>query len=140
MRPLTKFSTEPPPSRRRAGTVLLWTAQILLGVGFVSMGIIRLTGSSTAIETFEQIGLGQWLRFVTGAVELAGGVGLLIPRLAGPAATGLVGVMAGATAANVLVLSPVMAVLTVALGVVAAGIAWARRAEVKDLLGRVIRR
>lgn len=129
-----------PPPRVHAGTVLLWAVQVGLGVAFVVLGVVRLTGSSTAVETLEQIGLGQWLRYVTRAVELAGGVGLLIPRLAGPAALGLVGVMAGATAANVLVLSPVMAVLTVALGVVAASIAWARRAEVKDLLGRVTRR
>ena len=140
MRPQIESPTDPAPHGRRTTTTVLWTVQVLLGVGFVVMGLIRLTGASTAVETFEQIGLGQWLRYVTGVIELTVGIGLLIPRLAGPAALALVGVMAGATAANLLVLSPAMAAVTVALGVAAAAVARARWAEVRGLLALVTRR
>jgi uncharacterized membrane protein len=129
----------PVPRRRRAGIVLLWTVQIVLSVVFVVMAFARLTGSTTAVETFEQIGLGQWLRLVTGAIELAGGVGLLIPRLAGAAAMGLAGVMAGATVANLLVLNPAMAVLTVLLGVAATAVAVGRWVETRLLLEQLRR-
>ena len=119
---------------RHRGAVLLWTVQILLAAVFIGVAVSRLIGTASTVETFEQIGLGQWFRYVTGAVELAGGIGLLIPRLAGAAALGLVGVMTGATIANFLVLSPAMAVLTVALGIAAGAIAWVRRAEIRALL------
>jgi uncharacterized membrane protein YphA (DoxX/SURF4 family) len=122
------------PSRRRAVTVTLWTAQVLLGAVFVSVAAAKLAGASSSVEVFNQIGLGQWLRYVTGTAELAGGIGLLIPRLAGLAALGLVGVMIGATIANLLVLMPAMALLTVLLGVASALIAKARWAATKSLV------
>lgn len=126
--------TTPMPSRRRAVTVTLWTAQVLLGAVFVSVAAAKLAGASSSVEVFNQIGLGQWLRYVTGTAELAGGIGLLIPRLAGLAALGLVGVMIGATIANLLVLMPAMALLTVLLGVASALIAKARWAATKSLV------
>lgn len=46
-----------------------------------------------------------------GAVELAGAIGLLIPRLAGAAALGLIGVMVGAVITQLFVLEPVWALL-----------------------------
>lgn len=120
--------------------VLLWTVQILLAATFVAVAVPRLAGTAATVETFDQIGVGQWLRYVTGVVELAGAIGLLIPRLAGAAALGLVGVMIGATVTNFLVLTPAMAALTILLGVASAFVAWARRAETVSLLQGLRRR
>ena len=136
---LTHPTTSTAPPRRHSQNILLWTAQLALAAVFISIAVLRLTGAPSTVQTFEQIGLGQWLRYVTGVLELAGGIGLLIPRLAAAAALGLVGVMIGATVANLLVLSPALAALTVALGVTAALIAWARRAEIRSLLD-IVRR
>lgn len=136
---LTQPTTATAPPRRRSHNVLLWTAQVGLAAVFISIAVLRLTGYPSAVQTFEQLGLGQWLRYVTGVLELAGGIGLLIPRLAGAAALGLVGVMVGATVANLVVLIPAMAALTVALGVTAGLVAWARRAEIRSLLDLVRR-
>jgi uncharacterized membrane protein YphA (DoxX/SURF4 family) len=118
----------------RRQTVLLWTAQIALAATFVSVAVPRLIGTPATVETFDQIGWGQWLRYVTGAAELAGGIGLLIPRLAGAAALGLTGVMIGATITNFLVLTPAMAALTIVLGVTSAVVAAARWPETRSLL------
>ncbi|MGX1915813.1 DoxX family protein [Streptomyces phaeochromogenes] len=53
-------------------------------------------GSEQSVELFADIDVGQWLRHVTGILEIAAGIGLLIPRLSGVAAPGLFGVMSGA--------------------------------------------
>ncbi|WP_254651268.1 DoxX family protein, partial [Streptomyces sp. GbtcB7] len=47
-------------------------------------------------NTFEEIGVGQWLLYASGLVEAAGGIALLVPALAALAALVLLRVMAGA--------------------------------------------
>jgi len=72
---------------------------------------------------FTDIGAGQWLRYLVGALELAGAAGLLIPRLATLAALGLIVLMTGATVTNLLILhtSPALPItFLVAAGVIAA--------------------
>jgi putative oxidoreductase len=84
------------------------------------------------VEMFATIGMGQWFRYVVGALEIAGAVGVLIPRLSGLAALGLVCLMEGATATNVLVLgaSPL---LPIGLLLVSAVVAWGCRAGKRPL-------
>jgi putative oxidoreductase len=62
---------------------------------------------------------------VVGVLELAGAAGVLLPRLSGLAALGLMGLMAGAILTNVLVLgtSPL---LPIVLMLVSALVAWGR--------------
>lgn len=62
-------------------------------------------------------------------VEIAGAAGLVIPRLAGPAAAGLIGLMAGAILTQVLVLEPAWSALPAAFAVVFAAVTWDRRAK-----------
>ncbi|MQY08789.1 DoxX family protein [Actinomadura macrotermitis] len=126
---------------RRAVTVTLWTLQILLAVFLlVASALPKLAGQVDAVDTFAKIGWGQWLRYFTGVVEAAGAIGLVVPRLAGLAATGLVGLMIGAALTQVLVLEPAWAALPVAFGVVFAVVAWRRRAVTADLLRSLARR
>jgi putative oxidoreductase len=99
-------------------TVVVWVAQLLLALFFVAAALPKLMGDPTAVAMFRLFGLGDWFRIFTGAVEIAGAVGLLIPRLCGPAAIGLGCVMVGATLANLLVFpdGAGMAIVTVLLG------------------------
>lgn len=133
------------PTRRRTVNVVLWVAQIALAAMFVFVSTPKLLGDPTAVAMFHVIGFGQWFRYLTGACELAGAIGLLIPRLSGLAATGLVGLMIGATLTN-LFLVPGMqasAAVTVLLGVVFAVIAWLRRDRTVALAAtvqRIVRR
>src|SRR4051812_20129834 len=90
-------------ARPRALTVTLWILQVLLAISFVFAGAQKLAGTQVMVDMFDTIGAGQWLRYAIGLVEVAGGIGLLIPRLSGLAALGLVGLMLGATVTNVLV-------------------------------------
>jgi putative oxidoreductase len=129
--------TRPTAPRGRALNRTLWTVQILLSVFFlVAAAVPKLVGQQDAVEIFDQIGIGQWFRYLVGVLELAGAVGLLIPRLSGLAALGLAGVMVGAVVTQLFVLgSVVMAITPAVLGVAFALIAWARQEEIRAITG-----
>ena len=55
-------------------------------------------------DLFDKVGLGQWFRYFTGLLEVAGGIGLLISRYAFYAAVLLATVTVGAIIAHVTVL------------------------------------
>ena len=122
----------------RATNVALWILQAVLAFQFAGGGLLKLTGSLEMVELFAAVGAGQWLRYMVGTLEVAGAVGLLVPRLSGLAALGLAGLMAGATTTNLLVLgeSPW---LPIGLLLASALIAWSRRPRTKALAGRLQR-
>lgn len=125
-------------TRRR--NAILWVAQVLLAAFFLFAAMPKLMGDPTAVKMFGTIGFGQWFRYLTGSCELAGAIGLLVPRLSGVAALGLAGVMVGATITNFFL--PGMAaaaVPTVLLGVGFVLIARARWTQTRALV-RMIRR
>lgn len=127
-----------PVARRR--NAVLWVVQVLLAAFFILAAMPKLLGEPTTVKMFGTIGFGQWFRYLTGACEAAGAVGLLVPRLSGVAALGLAGVMLGATITNLCL--PGMAaaaVPTVLLGVGFVLIARARWAQTRALV-RMIRR
>jgi putative oxidoreductase len=117
-------------ARGRAVRIGLWGLQILLALQFAMAGLAKVFGDQAMVEMFDTIGIGQWFRYLVGALELAGAVGVLIPRLSGLAALGLVCLMVGATLTNLFVLgaSPL---LPVVLLVVSALVAWGRRARTR---------
>jgi uncharacterized membrane protein YphA (DoxX/SURF4 family) len=125
------------PARPRAATAGLWTLQVLLALLFVGgSGLPKLVGESYAVQIFEELGSGQWLRIVIGLCEVAGGIGLLVPRLAGLAAACLVALMVGATAAQLFFLDAGYWYTPVIVGVLLAVIAWTRRTETAALVTR----
>lgn len=120
----------------RVQDVGLWVVQLLLAVVFLGAGYAKLTGAEEMVGNFEVLGVGQWLRYVTGGIEVAAGLLLLMPRLAGIGALLLVGTMAGAVATHLFTPlggSPVPALV---LGLLAGVVAWGRRAHFLRLLGR----
>lgn len=121
--------------RSRATTIALWVGQIFLAVQFAGAGFVKLAGAPEMVDMFATVGAGPWLRFAVGTLELAGALGLLIPRLSGLAALGLTALMVGAIATNLLVLgaSPV---LPIAFGVVAAMVARGRWTHTVALVRR----
>jgi putative oxidoreductase len=110
---------------RRIGA---WTLQGIVAAAFLAAGLAKLAGAPFMVGLFEQIGLGQWFRIVTGVVEVAGAVALLVPGLASIGGLWLGGTMVGAVATHLFVLhtSPVPAVV---LGLLNAVIVYLRRDE-----------
>jgi putative oxidoreductase len=120
------------PSRR----IGAWTLQGIIAAAFLAAGAAKLAGVPFMVDLFAQIGLGQWFRVVTGVVEIAGAVALLVPGLASIGALWLGGTMVGAVATHLFVLhtSPVPAIV---LGVLNALVVYLRRDELAALLQRV---
>ena len=114
--------------------VFTWTVQVLLAAYFVYSAAL-LFGDGL-VSKFTEIGFGQWLRYVTGVLELAGGIGLVVPFLSGLAALGLAGVMAGAVGTELFLLANGDAVLPAALGGLAMAVAVARWSTVRTALAR----
>jgi uncharacterized membrane protein YphA (DoxX/SURF4 family) len=111
----------------------LWVLQIAAAGMFLMAGFSKLSGNPQMVGLFEAIGLGQWFRYLTGALEVAGAFLLLIPRTSGLGALMLAGVMVGAVLTHVFIVggSPLMAIV---LLVVTGLIAWARRRRTVNLL------
>lgn len=73
-------------------TRILWAVRLLLALAFGAAGSAKLMGAPMMVDIFTHIGVGQWFRHVTGAVEVTGVVLLLVPS------TGLLGaLLLGAT-------------------------------------------
>lgn len=116
-------------------TVLLWVVQAVLASQFAGAGIMKLSGAPEMVDMFATIGAGQGLRYLVGALEVAGAVSLLVPRLAGLAALGLVALMVGATITNLFVLGANPG-LPIVFGLVAAIVAGARRTQIAAAVAR----
>ena len=52
----------------------------LLGLAFLTIGVAKLTGSLSTVQTFEAFGWGQWFRYMTGFLDLAGALLVFVPR------------------------------------------------------------
>jgi putative oxidoreductase len=131
-------ATPLPTARGRAVSITFVVLRVLVALMFIvgSAGP-KFFGEAYAVETFTKIGAGQWLRYLVGFFELAGGVGLLVPMLVVPAAIGLVALMVGAGFTQVVILdNPVFVITPVILGVLCGLIAWHYRASLRTLLSR----
>jgi uncharacterized membrane protein YphA (DoxX/SURF4 family) len=74
-----QVSVEPPSSRLRSiGRAL---PRVGLAVFFVLVGYSKFNSDprSEWVEIFERIGMGQWLRYVTGVMQVGGAI-LMLPR------------------------------------------------------------
>jgi putative oxidoreductase len=82
----------------------IWVLRVLLGLAFLFAGYIKLIGKPHMIAEFDTLGLGQWFRYFTGAVELIGGLVILIPRISVFGAVLLLIIDIGAFVAQVTIL------------------------------------
>ena len=105
--------------------LLVELAEVSLAVVFFLVGGAKLAGSHDMIVLFHDIGVGQWLRYLTGTLEVSGATLLLVPLLSGPSALALGGVMIVATLIELFVLHrPPVAALACLSG--HTFVAWAR--------------
>lgn len=76
--------------------IALWVVTCLLTALFLFAGGSKLVEREKTAEMFVQVGYAAWFATFIGVCEVLGAIGLLIPRLAGLAATGLSIIMVGA--------------------------------------------
>jgi uncharacterized membrane protein YphA (DoxX/SURF4 family) len=122
----------------RAGTAVLWVLRTITALGFLVAAAGKFTGDPQIVAAFDAIGLGDWFRYLIGVLEIAGAVGLVVPRLVGAAALAFVALMLGATLTQLAIgASPVPPLV---LLVCSAVIAWARRSATVRLWAGLTRR
>jgi len=117
---LTQTST-----KRRAIRGVIWVLQLASAAMFLFSGTLKLSGAPMMVQMFAALGLGQWFRYFTGALEVISAVLLLIPSLARFGALALAVTMVGAILAHAFVIGGSPAV-PIALLAATTAIAWDR--------------
>lgn len=81
-----------------------WVLRVSAAILFLSVGLSKFESDSHWVRLFAAIGLGDWFRYVTGALQVVGGALFLVPKTV-PAAAALAGAtMLGAVAVHLFVL------------------------------------
>jgi uncharacterized membrane protein YphA (DoxX/SURF4 family) len=117
----------------KAMNIVLWILQILGAAMFLMAGGNKLAGNEQMVGMFEAIGVGQWFRYLTGAIEVLSAILLLIPRFSGIGALLLIPTMIGAILTHLFIVGGSPAVPIVLL-VLMAIVAYGRRDRTLGLL------
>lgn len=100
----------------------------LLTLAFLAAGISKLAGVEMMVATFDAVGVGQWFRYVTGVIEVAGAALLWVKGREVYGAGLLAVTMLGAIIAHLAVLGPSL-VPALVLGLLAAFIVWTHKGD-----------
>ncbi|MDQ6827701.1 MAG: DoxX family protein [Gemmatimonadota bacterium] len=105
---------------------LVRAAELALAAVFIGGGVAKLIALPVMVALFADVAAGQWLRIVTGILELCGAALLIWPRYSMVGALALASMMAVATAVNLALLhrSPLVPFATFAALL---SVAWLRR-------------
>jgi uncharacterized membrane protein YphA (DoxX/SURF4 family) len=106
-----QVSVEEPQSRWRSMARAL--PRIGVGVVFILIGSSKFDNDPNGewYEIFERIGLGQWLRYLTGVMQVSGGLLMVFRRTLTPGAALLACTMAGAALVELFIIpSPIVIV------------------------------
>jgi uncharacterized membrane protein YphA (DoxX/SURF4 family) len=127
--------------RGRRARIALRGLQVVLALFYViASALPKLIAHPSAAEGFDTMGWGSAGMYTIGALELAGGIALLIPVLQSLAAMALSGLMVGAYVVTLTYFNGENAATPLILIVPLALIAWARRDSNRQLLRLVTRR
>lgn len=135
---MTTFAA--PTSTSRTRSAVLWTLQVLLAVTYAFSAFGKLTAEAQNVAGFEAMGLGHTGMYIVGALELAGAIAMFVPRLTGLAATCFVALMIGAVVLTLAIGGGPLAAVPATVLLVAAAVAWGRRASTVRLIRDVARR
>lgn len=128
-------STTTAVKSRQTADRTVWTLRILLALFFaLASALPKLLALPAATTVFDAIGWGHWFMYLTGLVELAGAIGLLLRRLAGPAAAALIVFLVFAFVTQLTAMHGQNAGTPFLFMVPLAVIAWNRRTETARLL------
>ncbi|MFC9896543.1 DoxX family protein [Nocardia sp. NPDC127579] len=128
-----------PAAHYNPGTIrnrVLWTSQIVLGLFFIiASGGPKLVIPHLLMDNAPaNLTIPMALLIFIGVVEVAGGIGLMVPRVSALAAAGLsvLTILAAATQAFIAD-APNMSIFPLALAAIFAWIAYERRSTIADL-------
>src|SRR6202041_2667578 len=114
----------------RALHIGLWVLQGFASLAFLGASSAKLLGKPEMVGLFETIGIGQWFRYVTGLLEVAGAVLIVVPRTKAFGAALLATVMVGAVLTHLFILHNAPTAPAVLL-VLAGTVVWGRRGDLE---------
>jgi putative oxidoreductase len=94
----------PQARKRRLQLIAVECTELALAGVFFLVGGAKLIGRPDMVELFRSIGFGQWLRYLTGTIEVVGAAFLVVPLASGASAAALGAVMISATLIELFVL------------------------------------
>lgn len=109
----------------RARTAAVWTLSIAAAGMFLMAGWGKLSGAPQMVGLYDAIGVGQWFRYLTGAIEATSALALFVPSVAAFAAAALAVTMVGAIATHLFIIGGSVAIPVVLLAATSF-IAWTR--------------
>jgi len=77
---MTDLQLVPDDAPARQDLLITWILRVSVTVVFCAIGWSKFETNSMWVRLFEQIGFGQWFRYFTGIVQIAGAVLVLVPR------------------------------------------------------------
>jgi hypothetical protein len=92
------------PERAPTFDVTGWVLRISSGLLFFGVGVAKFNTDSYWMRLFGDIGLGDWFRYLTGALQVASGLLFLVPRTVYAAAVLAGSTMIGAVVVHLFVL------------------------------------
>ena len=121
----------------KAVTITSWVLRLLAAVAFLSAGGAKLAGVPMMVGIFDQIGFGQWFRIFTGAVEVIGGIAILVPATVAFGAVLLAATMVGAVLTHLVLIggSPLPALVLFAI---TATVAWLHRRTLSTFIQNAV--
>ena len=104
--------------------IAIWVLRIGVALLFIGVGWSKFSPHGMWVRLFDQIGLGQWFRVFTGALQVGGAVLMLIPRASWIGATILSSTMLGAVLTQLFILhTGLLAISPAVLMVITAAVA-----------------
>jgi putative oxidoreductase len=76
--PELRFATV--ETRGRQDVLISWILRLAVAAVFLSVGADKFAAQSMWVKLFEQIGFGSWFRYLTGVLQIAGALLVLLPR------------------------------------------------------------
>jgi uncharacterized membrane protein YphA (DoxX/SURF4 family) len=109
-------------------TIGFWALRIVLAVLFLAAAGAKIAGAPMMVAEFGKVGLGQWFRYFTACMEIAGAVLLLWPGRAAIGAALLACVCIGAFFAQLLAIH-MDVIHTIVLAAILLTIVWFNRQQ-----------
>jgi uncharacterized membrane protein YphA (DoxX/SURF4 family) len=91
------LDVEPNRIPSRIDALTAWLPRLAVAIAFVAIGFSKFR-DPLWVRLFDRIGFGAWFRYLTGAMQIAGGLLTLVPRLSLLGIAMVAATMAGAVA------------------------------------------
>jgi uncharacterized membrane protein YphA (DoxX/SURF4 family) len=126
-------SSQNSQSPTKAVKITSWVLRLLSAAAFLAAGGAKLAGVPMMVAIFEQIGAGQWFRILTGLVEVAGAIAILLPATVAFGAVLLAVTMVCAVFTHLAVIggNPIPAIVLLAI---TSTVAWLHRRSLSKVL------